>query len=541
MRFNQLTEDDILYIKKVYSAKGMSFDEKLNELKEYLGVSSEKTVRNWLLSLGISKRIKADSPQYLKAKKRKAKKSTKKYIVTWAQNDTPVHEIFLRNIEAYAEKIGAEILVIAGRYKNPTSIFSDKDHESWHSRLGPYLYANREKIHNNVVVIGDVKVSPTAVTPMTGMKGFSGSESSVFGHPKCQEEVAETLEGMPHKRMLTTGACTVPNYTDSKAGKKGEFHHTLGFVIVEIKSKKKAFIRGVTATDEGNFNDLFYNVKFEGSNTIDVIDGLTFIGNDGDWKGKSVITKNKEIDAAVLGDMHFGDHDEQVVDTTLNHMFKKLKPKTVVLHDVFDGCSVSHHDRKDVFAQYKKIQEGRNLLSKEIDLMLECLKDFKKYKTVIVRSNHDDFLDRYLRDMNWKHDPVNAVEYLEYSTILLKGKASQGIIPYVINQAYPDMITLGLDDSYRVHDWELGQHGHIGVSGSRGSVNQFRNLNTKIIVGHSHTPSRKDGVVQVGTSTKLRLGYNKGASKWLHCHAIVHADGKAQLIVFDDGEYTTME
>ena len=37
------------------------------------------------------------------------------------------------------------------------------------------------------------------------------------------------------KMMMTTGSCTVKNYTDSKAGKKGEFHHTLGFVIIEIK------------------------------------------------------------------------------------------------------------------------------------------------------------------------------------------------------------------------------------------------------------------------------------------------------------------
>jgi len=539
MKFNELTEDDILKIEEIYTNRDISWDKKEELLAEYTGVSS-RTARNWAAKLGFTSPVEPKSPQYEEAKKRKIKKTSDRYIITWAQNNTPVHEIFLRNLEAYADKIGATIIIIAGRYKNPTSIFSDKDYDTWHSRTLPYLYANRESIHKHLVVIGDVKVSPTAVTPMTGMKGFSGSQSCIFGHPKAQEETLDVLEGRPEKKMMTTGACTMPNYTDSKSGKNGEFHHTLGFVIVEIKDKKKVFTRCVTATDDGNFYDLCYKVEFKGSNKKTKINGLEFVSKE--IVGESKVEKINEIDGIILGDVHFGEHDENVIDTTINVLMKNLKPKKVVLHDVFDGHSISHHDRKDPFAQYFKELEGKNDLRKEIQNMIEGLKPFAKFETIIVRSNHDDFLDRWLRDVDWRKESTmkNSTAYMEYAALILNKKATNGVIPYLINQEYPDMITLGLSDSYRIHDWEVGQHGHIGSGGSRGSINQYRQLNTKMIVGHSHAPSRKDGVIQVGTSTKLRLGYNTGASKWAHAHAIIHPNGKGQLIYFNDGEFTTL-
>jgi hypothetical protein len=60
-----------------------------------------------------------------------------------------------------------------------------------------------------------------------------------------------------------------------------------------------------------------------------------------------------------------------------------------------------------------------------------------------------------------------------------------------------------------------------------------------MIVGHAHTPARADDVIQVGTSTYLRLSYNKGASNWAHAHSIIGNNGLAQLIIFVGGEYTT--
>jgi hypothetical protein len=104
----------------------------------------------------------------------------------------------------------------------------------------------------------------------------------------------------------------------------------------------------------------------------------------------------------------------------------------------------------------------------------------------------------------------------------------------LINDVYPNYITLGRSSSYQVKGWELGQHGDVGANG-RGSLLQFRKLNTKIIVGHYHSPG-KDGALAVGTSTTMRVGYNIGPSSWLQAHVIIHNDARAQHINFIDGE-----
>ena len=281
-------------------------------------------------------------------------------------------------------------------------------------------------------------------------------------------------------------------------------------------------MRQVTATEDGNFCDLFYKVSLQdGESRVDEVD---------------------RVSALIWGDIHYGHHDQRVFDTTVSLM-EKINPDHVILHDVFDGKSISHHEEKDPFIQYQKEMEGTNSLRTEIEDLLEGLEVFEDYNTVIVRSNHDDFLDRWLKNTDWRKaiTPKNSLEYMQYSAAILSGDAPNGVIPWVINNKYPHFVTLGRSDSYIVNGWELGQHGDIGASGSRGSLQQFRNLNTKIVVGHYHSPGRKDGALAVGTSTKLRVGYNIGASGWLHSHVIIHENGKAQHINLVKGEYTTLK
>ena len=517
MKFNELTDGEIQNAREIYLNKDMSWDERMGLLINLFG-KSERTVRKWCKKLGFKEKQEVEPEQYTKAKAKQHSDEKKRFIISWAQNNTPVHKKLLRNIEAYADFIDAEILVIAGRYRNPTSIWSqnNQNEEHWGEEVQPYLDANRHDVHRFVSIMSDIKVQPTAVNPMTGMQALSGVNSCIFGSPKVQLEMIPVLEGNKPKIMLTTGAVTMKNYTDAKAGKVGEFHHTFGFAIVEIKDDETFFVRQVTADDKsGNFTDLIYQVH-DGS-----------------------ISQINSIAAAVLGDLHYGHHDQQVIETTLKFL-DKVKPNHVVLHDVFDGDSISHHQMKDPFIQYGKEITRTNDLEKEVNTMMVGLEPFEKFKNVvIVRSNHDDFLDRWLKNEDWKKQPTykNSRLYMKYSDILLEqyGKDPynvKGVIPTLINEKFPKFKTLGRSASYRVKGWELGQHGDIGSSGSKGSLQQFRKLNTKIIVGHYHKPERKDGALSVGTSTRLRVGYNQGASQWLQSHVIIHNDGRAQHLNF---------
>ena len=528
MKFKNLTESQKSRIHQVYNEKdGTSWEKRAAMLGDELGVS-ERTIRRWCSKkLGLKEKFEIDSEQYLLAKDRKFDETKKRFFISYAQNNTPVHKKLLKSMEAYAEFLDADIHIIAGRYKNPTSTWTQaqENNEWWDKSILKYLDANRHDIHKYVSILSDIKIQPTAVNPMTGMQGVSGVNSCIFGSPKVQLEMIPVLEGNKPKMMLTTGAITEKNYTDSKAGKKGEFHHTFGFVIVEIKDDETFFVRQVTADDKtGNFSDLYYRVE----------------------GGK--VSNLEKASAIVLGDLHYGHHDQEVLESTFKLM-NTLEPENVVLHDVFDGNSISHHEMKDPFVQYGKEIAGTNDLEKEVEVMLNGLSRFEKFKNVvIVRSNHDDFLDRWLKNEDWKKQPTfkNSRLYMRYSDLLLAQYGEdpynvKGVIPAIINERFPKFITLGRSASYKVKGYELGVHGDIGTNGSRGSLLQFRNLNTKIVVGHYHSPGRKDGALSVGTSTRLRVGYNQGPSSWLQSHVIIHSDGRAQHINFINGEFTTFK
>lgn len=517
MRLKELSKKDIKYANKIYHDKSISWDERMRILTEYFD-RSERTVRKWCSEhLGFKEKIETPSEHFQMAQERVHDKTKKRFIITWAQNDTSVHKPFLKNIEAYAEFIKADIHVIAGRYKNPTA-FGKAKHDSWSSDILKYLDAGRHNIHKYVSIMSDVKIQPTAVSPMSGMEGMSGINSCIFGSPKVQMTMIPVIHGQKPKMMLTTGAITKKNYIDSKAGKKGEFHHTFGFIIVEIKDDETFFVRQVTARENGSFIDLFHKVEQ---------------GN---------VTPVNSVAAIILGDYHVGDQDNLVIDKTLQLM-KKIKPQHVVIHDLFNGHSINHHEMDNAFIQYENEMSNKNSLKKEIEDMLSELDKFKNYNITIVRSNHDDFVDRWLINTDWRKakTPKNSLEYMIYSAAILSGDAKNGVIPWVISQRYPLIKTLSRADSFIIKHWELGQHGDMGANGSRGTLDGYRKLNTKLVIGHSHTPGRKDGVLQIGTSTKLRLSYNRGASSWLQSHVIIHEDGKAQHINFFNNEFTTFK
>tara|TARA_R110000772_G_scaffold59244_1_gene134137 strand:- start:1282 stop:2898 length:1617 start_codon:yes stop_codon:yes gene_type:complete len=449
-----------------------------------------------------------------KAKSLDKKRDT--FIITWAQNSTPIHKGFFKNIQAYGEHLNAGIHVIAGRYKNPTSIWSsmqEKD-EGWVKEVIPYLDANRHKIHKNLEVLSDVKIPPTASTPLSGLNGLTGLESCIVGHPRQHLKPLAVLKGYPHKLLLSTGSCTIPNYTDSKSGKKGEFHHTFGFIIVELDGDN-FHVRQVSADTEGNFYDLYHRVK----------DGVVFGNTEG-------------CEAAILGDIHI-QHNNKIATDLSFKMLDFMKPKHTMIHDIIDCESISHWDSIDPFRMMQKEEEGTDNLKRELEGMVDWIGERLKYNLVIVRSNHDDFLDRWLKFTDWRKCN-NKKLYLMGANLLANDPIAQtkGVIPCLIDNAYGDYVTtLGIDDSFPVLGWELGMHGHLGASGSRGSHGQFKNLNVKNVTGHVHHPYREDGHASVGTLTDLSVHYTKGLSNWMHSNGLIYPDGKFQHIHIVNGKY----
>ena len=512
MKFKDLTDEIITKARGIYLNKEMSWDGRMNQLVEIFGVS-ERTVRKWCSTkLNFKEKIDIESEQYELAKKRKADKAKNRFIITSAQNATPVNKDFLVNIEAYAKHIDAEILVIPFRYQNPTSVFTDnqKSNDWWDESIENYLTLNRHDLNNGISILSDIKIQPTAVNPLLGLEGMTGDHSCVVGHPRLELKVIPVMDGCRPKIMFTTGAITAPNYTDSKQGKKGEFHHSLAFAIVEIMDSEIYFFRQVSANFDGEFIDLFNHVS----------------------NGK--VNREIDVEAVVLGDIHTRVCNLEIIDKTINGLFKILPPKNVFLHDIIDSQSISHHNLKNPFKLYELELKNANDLSLEIDEMIKFLKPFEKYNTYIVKSNHDEHIDKFLAETDWRKmtNIRNAVPYMNYALAKLNGDAPNGVVPFIINKHYPNIKCLNYNDNVIIKGYLMSIHGHIGASGSRGSLQQYSRLSTKTVTAHSHTIGRIGGGVSVGTSTYLRLDYNIGASNWINAHGIVNRLGKFQHIVF---------
>jgi hypothetical protein len=157
----------------------------------------------------------------------------------------------------------------------------------------------------------------------------------------------------------------------------------------------------------------------------------------------------------------------------------------------------------------------------------------------MVRSNHDEFLDRWLNDVDWRK-ANNKSAYLQLANMLANDDYGKGIIPLYLKERCKNVYCLGLDESFRVNGIECGMHGHKGTNGSRGGVIQFKNMNTKNITGHTHTPCREDGHSSVGTLTYLRVGYNVGPSSWMNSNIAVYPNGKHQHIHIINNKFSTL-
>ena len=531
--FKQLTEDDKLFIAETHANKELSFDDRIDILRQQYG-KSERTIRKWTEKLGLTKPNIPKSPQYETAKKKKVDKSKKIYLITSAQSNTGINDHMLNNMEAYAKKIKAEIIIIPLKYS--FDMLSAKDH-TWHSRTVKYLNANRFNLNKNLTVCGDVKIIPTAKWPLSGMDSLTGLNSAVYGGVKQHMESKCKLYGDSDKIMVTTGALTKPNYSDSKAGKHGEAFHEMGFVIVEVEDKEIFHIRQVNVHEDGSFSDLFYHVS----------------------GGK--VTRDAEVEAMIFGDLHLATVDEELLETSLK-MAKKLNVKKGILHDVFDGQSCNPHNIKDFHIQYSLEVTGKNDLRGEINDMLDKLGRFNFFEdVVVVKSNHDLFLERYLKE-DWRKMSTlkNSLEYMELSAKLLRaikeGSEYKGVIPMLIKEAYPNYTTLGYEESYFIEGFAVNYHSHKGPNGAKSGPKtwtQFASTNKceefrGSVVAHSHFPSKYGkGTFRVG-ELLLPQEYCAGSpSSWMATNCIIHK-GKngnhatAQLInIINGNKYTTFK
>lgn len=474
---------------------------------------------------GVKKRI-GKVPVF----KRTIGEATERFIITAAQNATPVNKPFVDALHRACAHYGAEMMVIPLRYKNPTSKWSasQANEDTWAPEVMPFLWNTRKALNKNLVVLGDIKTQPTASSPLTGFDAITGAESAILGHTKLQLRVIPTAAGRFPKILTTTGACTVKNYTDSKAGKLGEFHHTLGAALVEIRGKT-FHLRQLNAGKDGSFYDL---------DTLFTPDAAP--------------KKYGRAAGLVMGDTHVDSIDPDVVRATFGKggMCEVLRPHALIYHDVLDAYSVNPHHAGNVFNAIAKLRGDRNDIAKEVERAARFILEHtpKNTKALIVSSNHDDMLRRWIVNNDWRQAPGNAEFYLRTALAMVQstklgvyGMESAAPFPYWLDHfakgSKTDYECLEPDNARTVAGIWVGAHGDAGPNGSRGNIRGFRRIGVRGTYGHAHTPGIEEGAHQVGTSTRLRAEYTRGPSSWMQTHGLIYPNGKRTLINIIKGEW----
>lgn len=447
----------------------------------------------------------------------------KRFLITTAVAEAEAHQGFLNAMNVYSETNDAQVVImpcesITNSFENRTATF-DKVFSA-----EKYMFVTEDTPLNDNISLCSIQVSAKQIKPITGMLRIGSREGSyVFASPK------QFLEYIPsgnsrdkNYSIMTPGACTLPKYYTEKFVSKrlsyiADYDHTMGAIIVEIENDTIFHFRQIQCDENGAFIDLGKMYCPDGSI-------------------RPVSTN------IVFGDIHAFNSDSNAINQMIDFIVEReIDVDSVYLHDVFDGYSISHHVKDIAEMQRRSSLDMQKLdveLSETFDL-IELIDDTLTPNNVnIVKSNHDEFLTRYLASGRFVEDPDNHYLALQIATaqfedddVLKRGFEVVGKIP-------PNHWKfLDRESSSMVGGVECGSHGDLGLNGAKASLNSLEKIYGDCVVGHAHSAAIQRGVFRVGTMTVLDMGYNRGPSSWTQTNCLIYGNGQRQLINFINGKY----
>jgi len=456
----------------------------------------------------------------------------KRYILTCVQNNTHLHEGLWTNLQTLAAHDDAQIMV--SRYTYNKESYGEKaikpgsgkasDHqELWYDpRIEDYVYDKSAELAPGLVWCGEVNILPTAVRPLSGFESYTGRASGIFPHPKLALDSIASGKHEPTKFNYTTGTLTQRNYIQKKAGQKADFHHCYGALLVEVDHEGSWWVRQLNADSDGTIYNLDMRIE------------------------RGMISTGHRVKAVNPGDIHAGFTDPVVKQVIWGKsgVMDRLKPEYQFAHDLLDFHSRNHHEARDPHKRFERFVKKQDNVAVEVDGVRALLNEIERpdCQTVVVDSNHDNALTRWLKDADARHDPINAIFYHEAQLALYRSIAALNTDKFHLlewacrraaldNDAVHRARFLREDESFIIcrdqHGGiECGMHGHLGPNGARGGAAAFAKMGRKANVGHTHSTSIHDGVYTAGTSSLLDMGYNRGPSSWSHSFIVTYQNGK---------------
>ena len=499
------------------------------------------TVGEHLNNIGIKKPLAGGK---LQAKAHKETLPTqgviKRYVLTSAQNNTFIHEEFWKNLKAMAHHYDAQILVGTFSYnqnnfgnlavKNGTK--KPYERELWFDHeLIPYISDKKIELAPGLVWCGGMNILPTEDNPISGLETYGGADSVIFPHTKIEMRSIATMPDMPVKMIYTTGATTLQNYLQKKAGIKAEHHHRYAFLLVEVDSQGNWWVCQVASRKNGKtLQDL--NVLVE--------------------NGK-VISTEAPAEAITWGDLHATiAHPEVTAEAQI--MLDTLRPKYQFLHDIMEGASTNRHlqGKTEPYKRFHTWLRGLHRVDEELKQTRAVVEKYLRSwcKTIVPDSNHDRaWLRSWLENYDYRYDPANSELFLRMQNFAYS-ELRKGLLPKNINLAQyafekeaklkPGAVKFLLpDESYIVQEVECGMHGHVGPNGSFGSPSNLAKIGRKATTAHTHSCGIFHGLYVAGTSTKLTKDwtYTCGPSSWSHSHVVLYPNGQRTVVTMKNRKW----
>lgn len=464
---------------------------------------------------------------------------SRRFLFTGAQNDCPVDSAFWQNLMAYAAHLDAEIVVGPWTYETAWWSETSPASRAYDPAIQPYLCFGRMDLAGIAVFFGDMNTLPTANRPVSDMAGLAGARWGFVPHPRLQlVSVPSTDPWSQAVQIMSTGTVTRSRVAPRKTGIKALEAQVLGATLVEFDAEGRIFCRQILADEDGSFQDLEVLVR------------------------NGQIETGEPIAVLVVGDLHIAKTDGLAalgtfgvtVDGAVDQpgsMIEVLCPDLVVLHDIHDHQSRNHHHVHDVTYGLLMHEQGRASVEEEVEraaVFLELLNDWNA-PVLVVESNHDLALDRWVREARYRTDPPNFLyglrldlAYHEAMKDRIGSSEPFSLLEWAVRTVRPhlDHVRWAYDGaSHRVGGVELGHHGFRGSNGAKGTVTGFARLGVPMTIGDKHSPAILDDVYGAG-AMQLRMDYNKGPSGWAIAHVIQYRNGKRTIITLQDGFWRAM-
>lgn len=518
------SDDEIVEIQRLTNQDGKSS----RTIAEMYGVS-KSTIGNLLRDIDPETKPIAAGSINRPSQGRKRLKTRKGYVFTSAQNNTFVHDDFLRALIVYCEHNDYQLVIGTFIYHKNGFQQGARDDTWFDPKIRPYILDESMEVAKGLVWAGELNVLPTAKNPLSGLQNYTNQDSCIMPHAKLQMESIPTPIYQDARMMYTTGTVTQRNYRPQKAGQAAEHHHSFSAMVVEIDKDGDWFPRQLCAErSTGNFYDVTRDVEYY------TRDGVT--GGHG-------------VEAINWGDIHSAKLDHDVAKTSWGRggMIDIIKPRVQFLHDLYDQKVRNHHNIKDPYFMYEMFTADTNCVLEEVKLTGNVVKQLMRndVKTVVVQSNHDMALKTWLQTTDYRYDPANAEFFLEMQLKtyreIKKGNKGFSVLEYAMKKFVPgieEVRFLSGIESYRIAgDIECGSHGNSGNGGARGSTRSHQIQGIKYNIGHQHSANIKDGVFVSGVSGELNMGYNaEGGSGWSHTHIVTYKNGKRTLVTLRGGK-----